>query len=300
MNEPSPCTSIGGFPIGFRRARSAWQSDLPALLKFASESHFSFLDLGPVSPQEVEAVRSAGMPVGTVDLQDWPALLSLDAGERKAAVMVNASHIRSHVAVGVNRFLSVLVPQDPAAARRGNFDRAVESYTSLARAAAECGAKILLEGAPGRPPYFANLGCTPADLRAFLLAVDSPAIGVNFDPSHLVRMGIDPVQFINEFAPRIGHAHAKDTVFLPTERYEHGTLQEPTFAKPHVFGGFGWRYALPGRGAVDWWGIMTALNFNGYRGGISIELEDEQFLSDERAEKNGLLSACAFLSGRYS
>ena len=113
-------------------------------------------------------------------------------------------------------------------------------------------------------------------------------------------MGIDPIRFIHDFAPRIGHAHAKDTVFIPNELYEHGTLQESTFAKPHVFGGFGWRYALPGRGAVDWWGILTALNFNRYRGGISIELEDEQFLHDERAEKNGLLSACAFLRGRYS
>ena len=228
-----------GLAIGFRRARTAWQQDLPALLAFADEQRFAFIDFGPVGANAVRAAADARVAIGTVDLLDWPALLSPDAGRRKAAVLANASHVRSLVAAGVTKFLTVLVPDDPTKPRRETFDLAADAYRSLARAAQECGASVLIEGAPGRPPHFANLGCTPADLRAFLAAVDSPAVGVNYDPSHLVRMGIDPVRFVREFAGRIGHAHAKDTAFLADERYEHGTLQQATFADPHVYGGFG-------------------------------------------------------------
>ena len=120
---------------------------------------------------------------------------------------------------------------------------------------------------------------------------------MNYDPSHLVRMGVDPVRFLREFAGRVGHAHAKDTTFIEAERYEHGTLQQATFAGPHVYGGFGWRYALPGRGAVPWAEVFAALAEAGYAGGVSIELEDEEYLTDDAAERRGLVEAAAFLAG---
>ncbi|MDB5296234.1 MAG: Xylose isomerase domain protein barrel [Phycisphaerales bacterium] len=300
MTEPAPVAAPfartpAGLPVGFRRARSAWQLDLPRLLAFARGERFAFFDFGPVDAVAVRAARDAGLGVGTVDLLDWPALLSADAGRRRAAVVANASHVRSLAAAGVTRFLTVLAPDDPAGPRRDHFAYAVESYRSLAAAAGECGASILIEGAPGRPPHFANLGCTPADLRAFLAAVDSPAVGVNYDPSHLVRMGIDPVRFLREFADRVGHVHAKDTVFPEAERYEHGTLQQATFAAPHAYGGHAWRYALPGRGVVPWRAVWDALADVGYVGGVSIELEDEEYLTDEAAERRGLVDARDYL-----
>lgn len=289
-------TRTGGFRIGFRRARSAWQQDLTELLRFAHRAAFEFVDFGPVGVNVAAEVRAAGgMGVGSVDLLDWSALLSPDAGRRRASVLANASHVRALAAEGVDKFLTVLAPPEPALPRRENFDHAVESYRSLATAASECGATIVIEGAPGRPPHFANLGCTPADLRAFFAAVDSPAVGVNFDPSHLVRMGIDPVRFIAEFGPRIGHAHAKETVFPADAVYDHGMLQQATFAEAYVYGGHGWRYALPGRGAVDWPAVLGALAKAGYEGGLSIELEDAEYLGDEAAERRGLVEARRFL-----
>lgn len=275
--------------------RWEWQQDLGRLLDFARRERFAFVDFGPIDARLATEVTSAGVRIGTVDLPDWPGLLSPDAGRRKAAVLASASHVRSLAAAGVRRFLTVLVPEDPARPRRENFGFAVEAYRSVAEAAAECGATILIEGAPGRPPYFANLGCTPADLRAFFEAVDSPAVGINYDPSHLVRMGIDPVRFLREFASRVGHVHAKDTALLPAERYDHGTLQQATFADPHVYGGFGWRYVIPGRGEIDWPALLRTLADVGYHGDVSIEMEDEQFLGEEARECHGLLAARDFL-----
>lgn len=289
-------TQTGGFPIGFRRVRqAAWQQDLASLATFAAQGEFAFVDFGPIGADEARAAMGRGIAIGTVDLKDWAGLLSPDSGQRKAAVVANASHIRALVEAGVKIFLAVLTPADAARERRENFAFAVESYRSLAEAAGECGARIVLEGAPGRPPHFANLGCTPADLAAFLDAVKSPAIGVNYDPSHLVRMGIDPLRYLREFSSRIHHVHAKDTLLIDEERYAHGTLQQATFAAPHVYGGFGWRYVLPGKGAVNWREVLAALAAAKYAGAVSIELEDADCLGDEQRERRGLIESRKFL-----
>ena len=34
--------------------------------------------------------------------------------------------------------------------------------------------------------------------------------GFNFDPSHLIWQGVDPVEFIRAFSDRIYHVHMKD------------------------------------------------------------------------------------------
>ena len=118
MPTPPPLRTSTGLPIGFRRARTAWQQDLPALLAFAREQRFAFVDFGPVGADAVRQAADAGVAVGTVDLLDWPALISPDAGRRKAAVLANASHVRSLVAAGVSMLLTVLAPEDPARPRR--------------------------------------------------------------------------------------------------------------------------------------------------------------------------------------
>jgi sugar phosphate isomerase/epimerase len=41
------------------------------------------------------------------------------------------------------------------------------------------------------------------------------AVGMNFDPSHLVWQMIDQTRFIKEFGPRMAHVHAKDLYDRP-------------------------------------------------------------------------------------
>ena len=49
---------------------------------------------------------------------------------------------------------------------------------------------------------------------------------------------------------------------------------------------------------MPWAAVLATLAESGYAGGISIELEDEQYLGDEAAERRGLAEAAAFLAGR--
>ena len=73
-----------------------------------------------------------------------------------------------------------------------------------AKEAADYGVtKIGLEMHPGFSVY------NPETLLKLRAAVGD-AIGSNFDPSHLIWQGVDPVEFIREFPKRIFHVHMKD------------------------------------------------------------------------------------------
>ncbi len=230
-----------------------------------------------------------------MDLKQWSDLGSPDPAKRGAAVAANEEHVRGAVGAGIRYFLAVMLAEDGSRPRRENFAYLVESWKKLMAAIEPLGARIALEGWPGPPPHFAAFAGTPADCRAVFEAIPSPALGLNFDPSHLVRMGIDSSRFLREFAGRVVHVHAKDILFLEEERYAHGNLQPATFAEPHKWGGQSWRYGLPGRGAVPWRDLIGVLAEVGYRGRISIEMEDEEFHPKPEREQQGLIQGRDFL-----
>jgi sugar phosphate isomerase/epimerase len=96
-----------------------------------------------------------------------------------------------------------------------------------------------------------------------------PEFGFNFDPSHLVWQGIDPVRFIYRFADRIYHVHVKDSkTFL---NGENGLLTSNlNFGDRRR----GWDFISPGHGDVDFEAMFRALNRIGYEGPLSVEWED--------------------------
>ena len=139
--------------------------------------------------------------------------------------------------------------------------------------------------------------CTPETYRAFFKEVPSPAMGINYDPSHLLRMGIDPHRFLREFVGRVYHVHGKDTEIIDENRYEYGTEQPPTFAKQIPFGAIAWRYTIPGQGVTRWKEVMRTLTENGYQGCVCIELEDANFNGPADEEQFGTLQGARFLEG---
>jgi len=285
-------TRTGGFPIGFRSWGKGWQKALSDTVAFAKDHGFESIDTGPLGPEELSKIPGSGLRIGSVDLLKWPELASPDAGQRQAAAQANIRLIQDAVPHGVKNFFAVAIPLDPGAARKENFSRVVDGYGRVCEAAASLGARVVLEGWPGRDN--SSIGCTPSDVRAVLKEIPRGS-GINFDPSHLIRMGIDPVRFLDEFAPRVFHVHGKDTEIMDEDLYEHGNLQEATFSVKHVHGGFSWRYTIPGHGRARWGRMLSQLKAAGYDGIVSIELEDEDFNGSEEGEKRGLIAARAFL-----
>lgn len=286
-------TRTGGFAIGFRRGGSVWQKDLGALLKWAKANAFGAIDLGRDGDRAAGDVAAAGLRIGSVDLAEWQGMISPDRAKRADAITRNAAYVRACAAFGpVNHFI-VMLPEKPELPRKQNFGFMVEAFAELAPVMEKNQARLVIEGWPGP----GALCCTPEGCRAFFKECASKAMGVNFDPSHLIRMGVDPLRFLREFADRVGHVHGKDADLFPERLYELGSEQPPTFAKPFGFGGSHWRYTIPGHGVMSWGEAFKVLKDRGYTGCVSIELEDQDFNGAEDTEKLGLTLGLRYLEG---
>ncbi len=288
-------TRTGSFAIGFRRGRGGWYDDLPGVLAWAVQNKFQSIDLTLGTQEAVHAVRASGLRLGSVDLLQMGEITHCDAGKRKAIVAANVEYVKSLAASGVNIFFTV-VGGDPNLKRAENYRIAVESFAPIAEAAANSGATIAVEGYPGGAPHFAMLCTTPETCRCFLK--DLPrGVSLNYDPSHLIRLGVDHLRFLKEFIENIAHVHAKDTALFPEAAYEFGLYQPSAFTPSHGFGAQVWRYSIPGHGIARWTEIFRTLLENHYRGLVSIELEDENFNGTEPGEKEGFLRSLEFLRG---
>jgi sugar phosphate isomerase/epimerase len=91
---------------------------------------------------------------------------------------------------------------------------------------------------------------------------------------------------VREFGPRIFNCHIKD-VWWSERGAEAGTFGGHT-----QFGDAGraWDFRSPGRGRIDFEGLVRALNQVGYRGPLTVEWEDP--MMDREA---GAREAAAFV-----
>ena len=123
--------------------------------------------------------------------------------------------------------------------------------------------------------------------RALAAVGNRPAFGFNFDPSHLIWQGVDPAKFIRAFPDRIYHCHIKDAA-------RSGGGEASILGSHMSFGDHrrGWDFRSPGRGEIDFDGIVRALNEVGYAGPLSVEWEDPGM-----AREQGAAEAVEFVHG---
>ncbi len=151
-----------------------------------------------------------------------------------------------------------------------------EVFTEYARVAEDNGVRIAMENCPHISSYpisIGNIGYSPAVWELLFEAVPSESIGLEYDPSHLVWLGIDYLRGIYDFKERIYAVHAKDTEIVKSDLYKEGIL-----------GTNWWRYRLPGLGEINWQKFIGALYDIGYKGDIAIEHEDPVFSGDRMEE----------------
>ncbi|MDB6169956.1 MAG: Xylose isomerase domain protein barrel, partial [Verrucomicrobia bacterium] len=192
---------------------------------------------------------------------------------------------------GVRRFFVVMLAEDEKLPRRETFRYMAETYGQLRDVLKETGAFLSIEGWPGCNAQC----CNPESCRAFLKEMNSPAYGLNYDPSHLIRMGIDPARFIGEFASQVVQVHGKDTHIDEQRLYEIGTEQAGVFAEGLPWGGYFWRYTIPGAGQAPWTKIFATLKAARFGGYVSIELEDMNYNGTLEDERRGFVASRDFL-----
>ncbi len=156
-------------------------------------------------------------------------------------------------------------------------------WKEAAEIARSCGVtKIAFEMHPGFCVY------NPATLLRLREAVGD-IIGANFDPSHLIWQGMDPVMALRELEGAVYHFHAKDTRVDPANKAKNGVLDTGHYGnvldRSWVFRTVGY-----GTGAQMWKDMMSTLQCIGYKGSVSIEHEDGLM-----SVREGLEKAIAFL-----
>lgn len=164
-------------------------------------------------------------------------------------------------------------------------EKALPYWIEQGRFAESLGVRIAIEMHPGFLVY------NPESLLRLRRAV-GPALGANFDPSHLFWQGIDSVEAIRELGRNdaIFHVHAKDTFLDRSNIARNGVLD----TKPYTeVVDRAWTFRTVGYGAGEqvWRDIVSMLRTVGYDYVLSIEHEDALASFDE-----GLKKAVTFLN----
>jgi len=154
-----------------------------------------------------------------------------------------------------------------------NLREAAEVFKPLVNRAGERGVKLIIENCvmEGWHPdgYPGNLAYSP-ELWEWMFSI---GLYLNYDPSHLVWMGIDPVEAVKPYVDKIPHAQAKDIELFPEQRNRYGWPGKAV-RRDNPWDGGWWRYRVPGRGLVNWAKLIDALYIGGFNGVLSIEHED--------------------------
>ena len=172
--------------------------------------------------------------------------------------------------------------RDPEVDIPDNIPAFKEVYTPLARKAEDMGLRLAFENCPmfhTFPFRGINIAYTPRAWDLMFDAVDSKALGLEYDPSHPVCLLMDEIELIYRYGERIYHVHAKDAEVVWRNVELNGILEPGAV-----------RHRTPGLGQVDWAKFVSALTEVGYAGNLDIEGRHDPVYRDER-ENEGLLIA---------
>lgn len=109
-------------------------------------------------------------------------------------------------------------------------------------------------------------------------------VGANYDPSHFLFQGIDPLVAIRTLGESIYHVHAKDVALNPHVQASRGVL-DPTSLGATAQRSWSYRTLGWGHGADFWTDLITQLRVSGYDDVLSIEHEDALLSPEEGMSK---------------
>ncbi|HEX6419172.1 MAG TPA: sugar phosphate isomerase/epimerase [Acidimicrobiales bacterium] len=183
--------------------------------------------------------------------------------------------------------VGTFVGRHPGRSVGENLADAEEVLRPAVDRAGERGVKIIVENCvmEGWHPdgYPGNLAYSP-ELWEWMFSL---GLYLNFDPSHLVWLGIDPVASVRPYVDRIPHAQAKDIELFPERRNRYGFFGRTREREDPWDVGW-WRYRIPGLGQVDWVRLVDALYEGGFDGVLSVEHEDPVWGGTETRVEAGL------------
>jgi len=208
------------------------------------------LDAHPIPthdlPRRVSSVGVYGNPLTSPEtVHDWERLI--DAAGQFGCDIVSGFAGR--------------VPGRPVPESLGRFG---EVFRPLAKRAEDCGVRLAFENCEKRGTWDSgdgNIAHSPRAWDAMFAEVESPALGLEWEPCHQIVSFIDPLPQLRRYASRIWHIHGKDATVLWDVVREQG-----------IRGGVQYvHHRTPGFGDTNWTDLISTLRLCGWRGSIDIE-----------------------------
>ncbi|GAI42932.1 unnamed protein product, partial [marine sediment metagenome] len=189
-------------------------------------------------------LRSAGVSIGALTYCD--NMLEPDEKQRAAKWehLAEAVEAAARLHAGV---VNIFVGRDPAKKLGDCIAEFARLAGPVVKKAEDAGVRLAIENCPMPGWQFedmpGNAAFSPQLWEKIFTHISSDAVGLCFDPSHLVWLGVDPISAATDYAEKIFYVHAKDTEVFANRRNDCSVLRP---------GGGWWRYRIPGLGEIDW------------------------------------------------
>lgn len=96
--------------------------------------------------------------------------------------------------------------------------------------------------------------------------LDSPFVGVQYDPSNALIAGYDPIKLLNQVIGRVKTVHASDRFI------KHGySVEDILMTEPHIGYAKYLQHGVTGKGMIDYHAIFSRLKEAEFSGWVSIE-----------------------------
>lgn len=263
---------------------ACWPRSSGPTRRYAGTSHIDVANLSVSEARDlVSGLATQGISIS--GLGYYPNPLHPDPAHRAAVI----DHLKAVITAAGRMGVPVVNTFCGGDANRNlddNWAEAMKVWPAIIAHAADSGVKVAFENCPmifsyDEWPGGHNIAYSPKIWRR-IVETWGGAIGMNYDPSHLVWQMIDQARFIREFGTHIVHVHAKDLMIDRDGLYENGVLSA----------GIGWQVPrMPGLGEVDWSQFFSTLYGIGYDGPLIIEHEDRRFEGTYDKVKRGFLLA---------
>ena len=239
--------------------------------KFAGVTH---LDVSNLTKTGAEAVLElcASKHVEMSGLGYYPNPLDPDPEVSKRCVQ----HLKRVIQAAAKlrlRTVNTFIGRDWTQSVEVNWPRFLKVWKPLIAYAEDHNVRIGIENCPmlftaDEWPGGKNLATTPVIWRRMFHDIDSKHFGLNYDPSHFILQGMDPISPLREFQSKLFHLHAKDVLLKRDRLNDVGRFAHPLeWHQPRI----------PGYGEIDWARFMGAVMETTYRGPVCIEVEDDTF-----------------------
>ncbi len=259
--------------------------------RYAGVSHIDVANLTEEKAAEINAYcKSKGVEISS--LAYYPNPLDPNKEKADAAIAHIYKLMDASKMLGVN-MIGTFIGRDPSKNVDDNIELVKEVWTPIVRYAEKIGVKIAIENCPmlftnDEWPGGQNIMTSPANWRKVFAVLDSPNLGLNFDPSHFVWQQMDYVKAIYDFKDKIFHVHYKDIKMYPEKLAEVGVMATPLqYMSPKI----------PGLGDVNWSKFISALTDIRYEGYSVIEIEDKAFEKSLDDAKRAIKQTANYLRG---